>query len=88
MPPLKKTIWRFLTKPKIKLLYDLIIQLLGIYLEKSIIQKNTCTLIFTVALFLIAKTRKQPKHPLTKEWIKKMWYLYTIEYYLATKRRC
>ena len=50
------------------------------------IQKNTYTPVFIVALFTIAKTRKQPKRPLTEEQIKKMWYVYTMEYYLATKK--
>ena len=47
--------------------------LLGIYPEKTIIQKDSCTPIFITALFTIAKTWKQPKCPLTEEWVKKMW---------------
>ena len=57
-----------------------------IYPEKTIIQKDTCTPMFIAALFTIARTRKQPKCPLTDEWIKKMWYIYTMEYYSAIKR--
>ena len=72
--PLWKTVWRFLRKLKIELPYDLAIPLLGIYPDKTIIQKDTCTPIFIAALFTIAKTWKQPKCPLTDEWIKKMWY--------------
>ena len=53
---------------------------------KTLIQKDTCTPMFITALFTIAKTWKQPKCPLTEEWIKKMWYIYTIEYYSAKKR--
>ena len=53
---------------------------------KTLIQKETCTLVFKVALFTMAKTRKQPKGPLTDDWIKKMWCVYTIEYYSAIKR--
>ena len=68
-------------KLKIELPYDPMIPLLGIYPDKTIIQKDTCTPMFTAALFTIAKTQKQPKCPSTKEWIKKMWYIYTIEYY-------
>ena len=50
-------------------------------------RKDTCTLMFIAALFAIAKTWKQPKCPLTEEWIKKMWYIYTVEYYSAIKRK-
>ena len=61
------------------------IPLLGIYPEKNIIWKDTYTPIFTAALFTIARTWKQPKHPSTEEQIKKMRYIYTMEYYSATK---
>ena len=54
--------------------YDSAISVLGIYLEKTIIQKGTCTPMFTAELFTIAKTLKQPKCPSTEEWIKKMLY--------------
>ena len=56
-----------------------------IHLEKTIIQKDTCTPVFTAALFTIARTWKQPKCPSTEEWIKKMWYIYIMEYYSAIK---
>ena len=56
------------------------------YPEKTIIQKDACTPIFTAALFIIARTWKQPECPLTDEWIKKMWYRHTVEYYSAIKR--
>ena len=59
---------------------------MGIYPEKTIIQKETCTTTFTAALFTIARTWKQPKCPSTDEWIKKMWHIYTMEYYSAIKR--
>ena len=62
------------------------IPFLGIYLEKTLILKDTCTPIFIAALFTIAKTWKQPKCPSTGEWIKKMWYIYTMEYYSATEK--
>ena len=52
---------------------------MGIYPEKTIIQKDTCTPVFIAGLFTIAKTWKQPRCPLTDEWIKK-WYIYTREY--------
>ena len=63
-----------------------IYQLLGIYLEKNIIQKDTCTLMFTAALFRIGKTWTHTKCPLTEEWIKKAWYLYRVEYYSALQK--
>ena len=84
--PLWRTIWRFLRKLKIELPYDPAISLLGIYPEKTIIQKDTCTTMFTAALFTIARTWKQAKCPSTHEWIKKMWHIYTTEYYSAIKR--
>ena len=84
--PLWRTVWRFLKNLKIELPYEPAIPLRGIYLDKTIIQKDTCTSLFTAALFTIAKTRKQSNCPLTEEWIKKMWYIYTMEYYSAIKR--
>ena len=62
------------------------IPLLGIYPEKTVIQKESCTTMFTAALFTIARTWKQPKCSSTDEWIKKMWHIYTMEYYSAIKR--
>ena len=84
--PLWKTVWRFLRKLKIELPFDLAIILLGIYPEKTMTHKGTYTMMFIAALFAIAKTWKQPKCPLTEEWIKK-WYIYTMEYYSAIKRK-
>ena len=81
-----RTVWRFLKKLKIELPYDPAIPLLGIYLEKTVIPKETCTKIFTAGLLTLASTWKQPKCPLTDEWIKKMWHIYTMEYYSAIKR--
>uniref|UniRef100_A0A8D1DI80 Uncharacterized protein n=1 Tax=Sus scrofa TaxID=9823 RepID=A0A8D1DI80_PIG len=85
-PLLWKTVWWFRRKLNIELLYNPAILLLGIYPDKTINQKDTCTPMFTIALFTIAKTWKQPKCPSTDEWVKKMWYIYTIEYYSAIKR--
>ena len=62
------------------------IPLLGIYPEKTIIQKKSGTTMFTAALFTIARTRKQLKCPSTDEWIKKKWHIYTMKYYSAIKR--
>ena len=56
------------------------------YPEKTIIQKESCTTMLIAALFTVARTRKQPKCPSTDEWIKKMWHIYTTEYYSAIKR--
>ena len=84
--PLWRTVWMFLKKLKIELPYDPAIPLLGIHPEKTIIQKETCTTMFTAALFTIARTWKQPKCPSTDEWIKKMRHVYTMEYYSAIKR--
>ena len=84
--PLWKTVWRFLKKLKIELPYDPAIPLLGIYPENTIIRKDTCTPVFLAALFTMAKIWKQPECPSTDEWIKKMWYIYTVEYYSAIKK--
>ena len=83
--PLWKTLWRCLRKLKIQLPFDPAIPLLGIYPEKTVTQKDTCTPVFIAALYTIAKTWKQPKCPSTEKWIK-MWYIYTVEYYSAVKR--
>ena len=84
--PLWRTVWMFLNKRKIELPYDPAIPLLGIYSEKTVIQNDTCTPMSIAALFTIARTRKQPKCPSKHEWIKKMWRIYTMEYYSAIKR--
>ena len=85
--PLRKTVWRVLRKLNTELPFDPAIPLLGISPEKIMTQKDTCIPVFTAALFAIVKTWEQPKCPLTEEWIKKMWYIYTMEYYSAIKRR-
>ena len=72
-------VWRFLKKLGIKLPYDSAILLLGIYPEETKIEKDTCIPLLTAALFTIAKTLKQTRCPSTDEWIKKLWYIYTIE---------
>ena len=83
--PLWKTVWRYLRKLHIELPYDPAIPLLGIYADKTFLEKDTCTWTFIAVLFTMAKTWKQPKCPLTDEWIK-MWYIYTMEYYSAIKK--
>ena len=73
-------------KTKNRLPYDPAIPLLGIYPDKTIIQKDTCTPMFMAALFTIAKTWKQPKCPSMDEQIKKIWYIYTMDYCSAIKK--
>ena len=81
-----RTVWRFLKKLGVNLPYDPAIPLLGIYPEETKVDKDTCTSIFIAALFTIARKWKQSRCPLTDEWIKKLWYIYTMEYYSAIKR--
>ena len=73
-------------KLKIELPFDPAIPLLGIYSEKTMTRKDTCTPVFIAALHTIARTWKQSKCPSTEEWIKKTWYIHTKEYYSAIKR--
>ena len=56
------------------------------YLDKTFLEKDPCTPMFTAALFTLARTWKQPKCPLTEDWIRKVWYIYTMEYYSAIKK--
>ena len=81
--PLWKTVWRFLKEIGIKPAYDPAIPLLGIYPEETKIEKDTCTSMFTAALFMMARTWKKTRCPSTGEWIKKLWYIYIMEYYSA-----
>ena len=76
----------FLKKLKLELPCDPAIPLLGINPEKTLTQKDMYTPVFTVALFAIAKTWTQTKCPSADEWLKKMWYIYTMEYCLAIKK--
>ena len=87
--PLWKTVWNFLKKLRIKLPFDPVIPLLGVYLKnpKSPIQKNLCTPMFIAVLFTIAKCWIQPKCLSVDEWIKKLWNIYTMEYYQQKERR-
>ena len=81
-----KTVWRFLKKLGIKPPYDPAIPPLGIYPAETKIEKDTCIPLFIASLFTIARTWKQPRCPSIDEWIKKLWYIYTVEYYSATER--
>ena len=84
--PLWKMIWRFLKKLVIKPPYDPAIPLVGMYPEETRVEKDTCILLLIAALFTIARTWKQSGCPSTDEWIKKLWYIYIMEYYSAIKR--
>ena len=82
--PLWRTVWRYLRNLYIELPYDPAIPLLGIYPDK--IQKDPCTPTFAEAPFTIAEAWRQPKSPSADEWVKKMGYIYTMEYYSAIKK--
>ncbi|XDC70076.1 hypothetical protein R6Z07F_001249 [Ovis aries] len=84
--PLWRTVWRFLKKLQIELPYDPAIPLLGIHTEETRIERDTCTPMFIAALFIIARTWKQPRCPSADEWIRKLWYIYTMGYYSAVKK--
>ena len=80
-----RTVWRLLKKREIDLPYDLAIPLLGIHTEETRTERDTCTPVFIAALFIVARTWKQPRCPSADEWIRKLWYIYTMEYYSAIK---
>ena len=81
-----RTVWRFLKKLEIDLPYDTAIPLLGIHTKETRSERDTCTPMFITALFTIARTWKQPRCPSADEWIRKLWYIYTMEYYSAIKK--
>ena len=78
--------WRFLKKLEIELPYDPAIPLLGIHTEEIRIKRDMYTPVFIATLFTIARTWKQPRCPSADEWIRKLWYTYTMEYYSAIKK--
>ena len=80
---LLRTVWRFLKKLEIELPYDPSISLLGIHIKETRTKRDTYTPMFITALFIIARTWKQPRCPLADEWIRKLWYVYIMEYYSA-----
>ena len=84
--PLWKTVWRFLKELEIKSPFEQAIPHLGINPEETEIEKDTRIPFFIAALFTIGRTWKQPRCPSTEEWIKKLWYIYTMEYYSVIKR--
>ena len=84
LKPLWRTVRRFLKILEIELPYDPAIPQLGIHTEETRIERDTCTPMFVAALFIIARSWKQPRYPSADEWIRKLWYIYTMEYYSAT----
>ena len=84
--PLWRTVWRFLKKLELELPYDPAIPLLGIHTKEIRIERDTCTPMSNTALFTINRTWKQSRCPSTDEWIKKLWYIHTMEYYSAIQR--
>ena len=78
--------WRFLKKLEIELPYDPTIPLLGIHTEGTRVERDTCTPGFITALFIIARTWKQHRCPSADKWIRKLWYICTMEYYPAIKK--
>ena len=76
--PLWRTVWRFLKKLHIELPYDPAIPLLDIHTKETRIERDTCTPMFITALFIIARTWKQLRCPSADEWIRKLWYIYTV----------
>ena len=78
--------WRFLKKMEIELPYNPAIPLLGIHTEETRIERHTCTPVFITARFTIARTWKQPRCPSADKLIRQLWYIYTMEYYLAIKK--
>ena len=78
--------WRFLKKLEIELPYDRAIPPLGIHTKETRIERDTYIPMFIAALFTIARTWKQPRCPSADEWIRKLWYIYTMEYYSAIKK--
>ena len=83
--PLWRTVWKFLKTLEIELTYDPAIPLLGIHTEITRSERDMCTPLFIAALFIIARTWKQPRYPSADEWIIKLCYIYTMEYYSAVK---
>ena len=73
-------------KLQIELPYDPAMPLLGIHTEETRIERDTCTPMFIAALLIIARTWKHPRCPSADEWVRKLWYIYTTEYYSAIKR--
>ena len=80
------TMWRFLKKLETELQDDPAIPLLGIHTKETRIERDTCAPVFIAALFITGRTWKKPRCPSADEWIRKLWYIYTMEYYSAIKK--
>ena len=78
--------WTFLVKLEVEWPYDPAIPVLGIHTEETRIERDTCTPMFLAALFIIARTWKQPRCPSADKWIRKLWSIYTMEYYSSIKK--
>ena len=81
-----RTVWRFLKKLELELPYDPAIPLLGTHTEETSLERDTCSPMFIAALFTIARTWSQPRCLMIDEWLRKLWYIYTMEYYSAVKK--
>ena len=81
-----RTVWRLLKKLEIELPYNPAIPLLGIHTKETRVERDTCTPMFITVLFTVARTWKQTRCPLVDEWIRKLWYIYTMEHYSAVKK--
>ena len=86
MENIEQPLWIFLKKLEIELPYDPAIPLLGIHTEETRTERDMCTPMFITALFIIARTWKQPRCPSAEEWIRKLCYIYTMEYYSSIKK--
>ena len=84
--PLWRTVWRFFKKLETELPYDPAIPLLGIHTEETRTERDMCIPMFIAALFTIARTWKQVRCPSADEWIRKLWYIYIMEYYSTIKK--
>ena len=78
--------WRFLKKLEIELPYEPVVPLLGIHTKETRSKRDTCTPMFITGMFIIARTWKQPRCPSADKWIRKLCYIYTMEYYSAIKK--
>ena len=78
--------WRFLKKLEIEIPHDPTVPLLGIHIKETRTERDMCTPMFTATLFTIARTWKQPRCPLAHKWIRKLWYINTMEYYSTVKK--
>jgi len=79
-------VWRFLKKLEIELPYNPAVTMLGIHSKETKIERDMQTPVFNAALFTVVRTQKQPRCPSAEEWIRNLWYIYTMEYYSAIKK--